>query len=261
MKSLVILLALLALAPSCAAQTGAVKATDSRAMQLLAAQLFEAGRTAHHHMAVPQSSTGISIQTDLVAIRNGDLDTRGLNFDTLPVQAITGETPMLPENQIVLQYAAGYPVTLLHQNLMAKTSLNTILVRTYSAPAVTTLNGVPITITYDAIVSDPTEPSLTPSLPASLPTVKWGMHLQGSLTLTPVLNTDQSVSLRLTLPSDQAASPQTPAQTFSLRSVASGSSVLLRNFYPNPITGAFPSIPLNRSWTLLIFVTPAVVGK
>ena len=261
MKPLFTSFALLALASPCAAQINAIQATDPRAMQLLAARLFEAGRTAHHRAIAPHSTVSISIQTDLVVIRDGDLDTRSINFDTLPLQPTAGEPPMLPENQIILQYAVGYPVTLLHQNLMAKTSLNAILVKTYSASAVTTFNGVPVTITYDEIVSDPSEPSLTPSLPASLPSAKWGMHLQGSLTLTPILDTDKRISLRLSLPPDLASSPKIPAQTFLLRPVAAGSPILLRNFYPNPRTGAFLSTPLNRAWTLLIFVTSTVVSE
>lgn len=204
----------------------------------------------------------ILLKAEVVFVRGYALDTPGLshvNFDVLPLSSGGASAP--PEDREELEYAVGYPVTLLHQKLLQKTPETAITEILFFPPAVSTTDGVPATLSFHEEVPDPLRPALTVVAPRSLPHVKQTLVLEGSLTLTPHLNFNKTIALDLSLPTDPAG-PQATEERFRLRSVTSGDLLLLRNFFPNTGNRAEPSsaILLRSYGTLLIFVTPILAA-
>lgn len=64
----------------------------------------------------------ILLKTEIVLIRQNAVcvpDMSHINFDLLPLSPADGPSP--PAEREMLEYATGYPVTLLHQKLLQKT--------------------------------------------------------------------------------------------------------------------------------------------
>lgn len=86
--------------------------------------------------------------------------------------------------------------------------------------------------------------------------------LEGSLTLTPHVNPDGTITLSLSLPSISGTAPAAD-RLIRLRPVSSGDPLLIRNFFPD--TGRKASLAsallLQRGETLLIFITPTFAAS
>ena len=210
-----------------------------------------------------QTSTvpaSVSIKADLVLIKNSDVDVSHINFVTVSTSFLPNQSPAVPV-QALLQYAAGYPVTLLHQRLIQKTPITEITETLFSPPAVSTPSNIPVTITLDEAVPNALQPDLTTAFPASLPHVKQVFQLQGSLTFTPHINPNKSITLSFTLPPDPSLPQTAKASTFLLRPIAAGDVLMMRSSYL--MTGASLSLSspvlLGFNRTLLIFITPTLV--
>lgn len=209
--------------------------------------------------AQTNKAASVSLKTECFLVRTGDVDTSHLNFTSLSPPRPSAQP--VPQDEERLEYAAGYLVVLLRQQLLQHPSQVFGVEAHFLPPVVSAQNNVPVTLVFSETVPDPLAPDVTFAAPSTLPHIQRLLQLEGSLTLTPHINPNKTITLDFSLPPEAAASSPAKNQVSPLPPVQSGTPLLIRNSFP-PVNGAALSLALllRSRWTLLIFVTPSLIA-
>ena len=181
----------------------------------------------------PADQPQVQIKVDFVTVGSADLSAdltkSGMNFDRVPL-VTPGGTFTQPLTS--LRYMAGDAATRLFQMLERAHS------KSVQAPPVTTADGTPTTIQLQTQAAGPEKKSLT---------------LQTRLTVTPRINTDDSITLFVGLQAADADAPPTGLRETTLRTVRSGDMMVVDGLpMGSDRTGATEK--------LLVFIQPTLVG-
>lgn len=212
----------------------------------------------------PPTSAGtksaVAINLDFVLIKTSELDADRFHFDLVPL-TVADTQPGLPQAPVSLEYAAGYPTTLLHQEMQKVTPASAFTRRSVSAPIASTLSDVPVTITVNEEVADFGSVDVVSGVPGFLPQAERRIRIAGSFTLTPHINADRSITLEYSLPSGLTTREASPRHLVQLLPIASGATLVIGGLYaPQPPGVYLSTAALLRlhQWTLLTFITPTL---
>lgn len=182
----------------------------------------------------------VLIKTDFVLIKTSDSNASRFHFDLVPLR-VADNQPALPQEPVALQYAAGYPATLLYQEMQKTTPMAVFTRRNAFAPIVSTPNDVPITIMADEEVTDFDTVDMVSGIPGFQPQVEHRIRIKGSFTLTPHVSANRSITLQYSLPPGLTTHEASPRHFVQLPPIANHATLVIGGLYTPMPPGVYLS--------------------